>query len=213
MIINPFITSSGSGGCANIVGATQTLITGSGTSYHYIPVSYYYKYSIGCVLLDQSELGTAKQYTGLELHQANSRSKGLTVSNQYIKMYHTTANLMEVFFQALGSFGVNLTLVNANPNMPVTDETLVHSGSWTKSGVSGWKALNFNTNNFCYNGTDNVLIFWVNDWGQYSTSYYPRWSASSLTADTNRGAYDYDDYTAPTSATRSSQRPHLKLMY
>ena len=213
LIIDPYRFNQSSDPCVPITNTTTQFISGGGTALHYVPVSYYYNWSFGCLLLRAEELGAAKQFTGLELSENTSRRAGLSVPRQYVKMYHTTANLMESSFSYLGSFGVASTLVGANPNMPVTDETLCFTGTWVKSAGSGWKAMNFNANNFCYNGTDNVLIFWVNDWGSYDTNNYPRWNTSSVTADVSRGAYDYDDVTEPTTVRRSDVRPHLKLKY
>lgn len=199
------------GGCAPVVGTNSTFISGTGTVLSYVPYTAFYNYSLGIFLMTASELGTAKQFTGLQLSKAYTEPAGVTQLNQTIKIYHTTATELPSTVNTSGTFGSNLTLVGANAGLPVSDETTVLDGSWYQSAASGWKNLNFSTN-FCYDGSSNVVIMWVNNDGAY-TFDYPFWDTDSTSSSTNRGAYDRDDYTEPTSVSRSSVRPHLKLNY
>lgn len=197
--------------CAPVVGTDSTIISGIGTALHYVPYTAYYRYSMGIWLMTASELGSAKQFTGLQLSKAYTEPAGVTQLNQTIKIYHTTATILPSPTQTLGTFGSSSTLVGANPGLPVTDETTVLDGSWYQTAAAGWKNLNFTTN-FCYDGSSNVVIMWVNNAGAY-TFDYPYWDTDSTTSSSQKGAWDYDDYTPPTSAARANVRPHLKLNY
>jgi hypothetical protein len=199
------------GGCAPVVGTDFTVISGTGTILHYVPYSAYYNYSMGIWLMTASELGSAKQFTGLQLSKAYTEPAGVTQLNQTIKIYHTTATILPSTVNTLGTFGSTSTLVGANAGLPVSDETTVLDGSWYQTAAAGWKNLNFTTN-FCYDGSSNVVIMWVNNDGAY-TFDYPYWDTDSTTSSSQRGAWDYDDYTEPTSVGRANVRPHLKLNY
>lgn len=200
------------GGCASITNTTSTFINGAGTVLHYVPLTGYYRYSLGVWLMTASELGSAKQFTGLELSKAYTEPSGMTHLNQTLKIYHTTASVLPSTIQTSGTFGSNLTLTGANATMTVTDETTVLNGSFYHSATAGWKPLTF-SNNFCYNGTDNVVFMWINNMGAYDTSNYPYWDTDSTTASSQKGGWNYSDSSGPTSLSRANNRPHLKLKY
>jgi hypothetical protein len=200
------------GGCAPIVGTDATIINGTGSVLSYVPYSGYYNYSLGVWLMTASELGSAKQFTGLQLSKAYTEPSGITQLNQTIKIYHTTATELPSTINTSGTFGSSLTLNGVNAFLPVSDETTVLNSSWYQTASAGWKNLNFSTN-FCYNGTDNVVVMWVNNDGAYDPSNYPFWDTDSTSASTNKGGWQYSDTVKPTSLSRSNQRPHLKLNY
>jgi hypothetical protein len=200
------------GGCAPIVGTDATIINGTGSVLSYVPYSGYYNYSLGVWLMTASELGSAKQFTGLQLSKAYTEPSGITQLNQTIKIYHTTATELPSTINTSGTFGSSLTLNGVNAFLPVSDETTVLNSSWYQTASSGWKNLNFSSN-FCYNGTDNVVVMWVNNDGAYDVTNYPFWDVDSTSASTNRGGWQYSDSSGPTSVSRNSQRPHLKLNY
>ena len=201
-----------SGGCAPIVGTDFTVLSGTGTVLHYVPYTGYYNYSLGIWLMTSFELGTAKQFTGLQLSKAYTEPSGITQLNQTIKIYHTTATELPSTINTTGTFGSSLTLNGVNAFLPVSDETTVLNSSWYQTASAGWKNLNFSSN-FCYNGTDNVVVMWVNNDGAYDVSNYPFWDTDTTLASTNKGAWNYSDSSGPTSLSRSNQRPHLKLNY
>jgi len=202
-----------SGGCAPIVGTDFQPIFGSGTVLSYVPYTGYYNYSLGIWLMTSFELGTSKQFTGLQLSKAYTEPSGITQLNQTIKIYHTTATeLPASTINTSGTFGSSLTLNGVNAFLPVSDETTVFDSSWYQTASAGWKNLNFSTN-FCYNGTDNVVVMWVNNDGAYDSTNYPFWDTDTTLASTNKGAWQYSDTVKPTSVNRSNQRPHLKLNY
>lgn len=200
-------------GCAPIVGTDATIINGSGTVLSYVPYSGYYRYSLGVWLMTASELGSAKQFTGLQLSKAYTEPSGITQLNNTIKMYHTTATILPSTINTTGS-GANMTLVGANAGLPVSDETeVMYNTSFFQTASSGWKNINFPTNNFCYNGTDNVVVMWINNQGSYDLSNYPFWDTDSTASSSQRGGWDYSDGSLPTSVSRANVRPHLKLNY
>jgi hypothetical protein len=207
-------TSGGSEGCAPIQGVTATILNGSGSSLHYVPFSGYYNYSIGFWLLTQSELGNAKQFTGLQLDKSFNDSAN-TMLKQTVRMYHTTASSIpsQLNYSSPSNFE-DTTLVGQNSNFVVSDETIVYdNSSWFFTGSKGWKTMNFD-NNFCYNGTDNVVIMWVNNDGAYISSSWPYWDTDSTNSSSNMGAYEFLDANPPSSPVNNfDQRPHTKLIY
>lgn len=206
-------SSGGAGGCAPVTGTTSTYINGAGTVLSYVPYSGYYRYSLGVWLMTAAELGSAKQFTGLQLSKAYTEGAGITQLNQTIKIYHTTATNLPLTINTSGTFGPALTLTSANGALPVTDETVVlNDTSWYQTAASGWKNLDF-TDNFCYNGTDSVVVMWINNMGAYDLSNYPFWDTDSTTASAQKGGWDYSDSSGPTSLSRANNRPHLKLNY
>lgn len=200
------------GGCASITNTTSTFISGSGTVLHYVPLTGYYRYGLNVWLMTASELGSAKQFTGLELSKAYTEPSGMTHNNQTLKMYHTTASTLPATINTSGTFGSALTLTGANAGLTVTDETTVLNGSFYHSAGAGWKSMTFGTN-FCYNGTDNVVFMWINNAGYYDVSNYPYWDTDSTSASSQKGGSDYSDSSGMTSVSRSNVRPHLKLKY
>ena len=198
-------------GCAPIVGTDYTVINGTGSVNSYTPYSGYYRYSLGIWIMTASELGASKQFTGLQLSKAYTEPNGITQLNQTIKIYHTSASTLPGTVNTSGS-GNNLTLVGANGSLVVNDETTVLDSSFYQTASAGWKNLNF-TDNFCYNGTDNVVVIWVNNMGSYDLSSYPFWDTDSTSSSNQRGAFDYSDSSFPTSISRQNLRPHLKLNY
>ena len=216
MIINPYIFNPGGGspgGCAGVSGTTSTFINGTGTNLHYVPVSGYYGYSIAFFLLTAAELNTSKEFTGLLLEKAFTEPSGITLLNQTVKFYHTASPVLPGTVITAGTFGSNLTLVGANPGLPVTDETTVFNGNWYQTAASGWKEMIFNQDNFCYNGVDNVVVMWINDDGAPDLTNYPFWKTDSESSSIDKGAYAYSDSAGPTSASNFDQRPHLQLSY
>lgn len=213
-LFEQIIGMSGGGGCAPIVGTDATIINGTGSVLSYVPYTAYYRYSLGIWLMTASELGSAKQFTGLQLSKAYTEPSGITQLNNTIKIYHTTASVLPSTINTSGTFGPNLTLVGANAGLPVTDETeVMYDTSFYQTASSGWKNINFPTNNFCYNGTSNVVVMWINNMGAYDVSNYPFWDTDSTASSNSRGGFDYSDSSGPTSVSRANVRPHLKLNY
>ena len=197
--------------CAPIVGTNYTVLSGSGSVNSYTPYSGYYRYSLGIWIMSAFELGNAKQFTGLQLSKAYTEPSGITQLNQTIKIYHTSQITLPGTINTLGS-GNNLSLVGANGSLIVNDETTVLDGSWYQTASSGWKNLDF-TDNFCYNGTDSVVVMWINNQGSYDLSNYPFWDTDSTLASNQKGGFDYSDCSLPTSLSRQNLRPHLKFNY
>ena len=207
------IDGIGRGGCAPIVGTEITVINGTGTVLHYEPYTAYYRYSLGIFLVTASELGSAKQLTGLQLSKAYTEPSGITQLNNTIKIYHTTSSILPSTINTSGS-GANMTLNGVNAFLPVSDETeVLYNTSFYQTASSGWKTINFPTNNFCYNGVDNVVVMWVNNMGAYDISNYPYWDTDSTASSNSRGGYSYSDSSLPTSVSRVNSRPHLKFNY
>lgn len=208
-----FNNGSIGGGCAPVVGTNFTVISGTGTVLHYVPYTAYYRYSLGIWLMTAAELGSAKQFTGLQLSKAYTEPSGITQLGNTIKMYHTTASVLPSTINTTG-INQNMTLVGANAGLVVTDETeVMYNTSFYQTATAGWKNINFPSNNFCYNGTDNVVVMWINNMGSYDVSNYPYWDTDSTSASSQRGGWAYSDSALPNSVSRANSRPHLKLNY
>ncbi|MBN2018033.1 MAG: carboxypeptidase regulatory-like domain-containing protein [Candidatus Cloacimonetes bacterium] len=149
---------------------------GDGTGYqNYVPCYGYYNYSWSQTIYLQSEIGMAVDITGIH-YDVNNTPAAYAMENQEVYIGHTT-----------------LTEFPSNENVdPVAlGMTSVWSGTMTWNG-SGWQGIDF-TAPFSYNGTDNLMIVWINYRGDYSTGY-PNFK---YTNHTDRVVRDYDDYVPP----------------
>ena len=64
---------------------------------------------------------------------------------------------------------------NLSNILTIKNETLVASGTFSIPNLSqdDYHTFSFNDSNFCYNGTDNIVIFWMNVFIRL-TSFYQR---------------------------------------
>ena len=98
------------------------------------------------------------QITGINI-EVGGYSNGYTYNNQTIKMYHVVEDIFD-------SNGQPIDL----SNLTIYDETIVKENfTWTVFGA-GWKVFDFDTN-FCYNGTDNLLLVWENRDGTWTSGF------------------------------------------
>jgi len=154
-------------------------------------------------ILKQSELGAEKQITGLQIHMAGY-SPSYTYNNQTIKMAHITDS----------QFGSSVQITNTNGDVigigGLKDILPVKTFNWTVT--SGFNNINFDKN-FCYNGSDNLLIIWINKDGNWTSGY--GWAECHSTSSQFLSWYKQQDTTYPTGfGTRNSAtRPNIKLNY
>ncbi len=165
----------------------------SGTSY--VPVYGFYDYSWSRTVYLQSDLGDAKTIESIA-YQLYTSPSGYVMPNQSIWMKHTTdATITSGAYQDPAANGF----------------TKVYDGAIDFTGTAGdWFEVVFNTSDFDYNGTDNLLVIWENRDGNYASGY-PRWYYASTSS---RSTYRYADNSFPTTAgSISSYLPNTRFFY
>lgn len=209
------------GGCATITGNTITPIPDVGDRYSNDdsvrwPVSIYYNYAVTMFIIDSSELGGAKQLTGLEfLKDYRPAAASHTISNMYCKIAHTTDSILPSGTLQPGDDVSLSSMSSSNVLTSVSDETLVYNSNWfITSADNVWEGFSFSSN-FCYNGTDNLVVLLYHDDGSY-TSYYNWWAVDETSAaSNNRGGGNRSDYDRAyeQTFTRKNERPCVRFNY
>lgn len=194
-----FMKQQSGDACAAVQNTTSSAIVNGTSNSNDMPFEGFWDYSVSGIILLASELGSAKQFTGLEVQKAYGGS--ISQQNQTIQLMHVTESQMNLY--------PNVDL----SDLTVSDRTTCYTGSVFIGTIDGaWYGVNF-SNNFCYNGTDNVAVLWENRDGVYASSY-PTFETSTGSADSNRGMWDYkdNDY-ALLNPSRVSRRYNIKFKY
>ena len=168
-------------------------VIGTGTStQYYIPAYGYYNYGWSAVIYKKNEINLSGKIDSIAFYVDNSPSNyTMTTQKVYMK------NIPESVFPT------------ADKPDPLT-MTLVYDGDITYNG-SGWHIIELQ-NNFIFNGTDNLLIYWENRDGSY-TSGYPNFRYTSTDPD-YQAKYDYQDASFPTSTgTLTYNRPNIRIAF
>jgi len=214
---------SGSGsGCAPITNTTTSInATGSNSDGEAVATNYWRR-GASAQIWTPSELGSSKQITALQYQQSNTIAlSSYTYNDIVIRMCHTSST----------SFSSTSTIVGTWPNIEIpglsnkSDEIEVHNGSWSISNSTGWQTLNLDTN-FCYNGTDNLVIMIIkDDQDDESYSSTARWrynGDSQVGSNSFWYSSDYYDMNglsiSPSSSTSkkgdiNSGRPFLRVKH
>jgi len=157
------------------------------TSYEsYVPFYGFYDYGWSAVIYLQSELGGAKDLTGLTYDVYFSGV--YTIYDQKIWIKHTTDT------DWVGNY--------AKPDPVADGYTLVYEGDITFTDAHWADYISFDTM-FSYNGADNMIIYWENWDGDY-VSGQPRWYYPGSSYAPNRVKYRYADGSMPGDATSAS---------
>ena len=189
----------GAGGCASIQGVTTQYANGT-FNQSQIPFNGFYDFGVSGVIYLQSELGSAKQFTGLQVQTAYNESSPQTQLNQKIYIAHCVES------QFYSNPMVDIS------DLTISDQVLVYDGNFFTGTSPDWYGITFDTN-FCYNGTSNIVILWENRDGAY-TFDYRTFETDISSASNNKGFYKKKDNSYPTgSGTRVNQRYNLKLTY
>ena len=201
--------------CATVKGLNFDPIPDVGDGYDTdVPISHYWEYGLGCWIIGASEMGSAKQLTGLTLLAGRySGSYAYSPENQYIKIAHTTDSALPS--GTLSPTGANASQKSMSNILNIKDETLVASGTFVIPNLSSgdYHTFSFNENNFCYNGSDNIVILWINNWGDYSSGR-EWWTVDDTSVGSNnRGAYSKAIYSLPSSFSREDSRPVTRFTY
>ncbi len=149
----------------------------SGTSY--VPVYGFYDYNWTRVIYTAEELTNQSfTITGLE-YQYYNNPNNYEMLNQSVYIGYTD---LDVFSST------------AYVNPLTAGATKVYEGNITFNGSQGeWFTLDFNVNDFEYNGTSNIIVYWENRDGSYASGY-PRWYYKSIQ---NTVCYKYRDNSFP----------------
>ena len=137
------------------------------------------------------------QIEGIEV-EVGGYTTPYTYLNQKLYLYHVTEDEFD------SSPAIDLS------DLTVSDETLVAEFDLVISS-NGWQVVDFDTN-FCYNGTDNLLMVWENRDGSWSIGFgYGEYDFSPAI---NRAAYKATDSAYPTgNGTRNNSRINIKFRY
>lgn len=176
----------------SLLNGQNTVQIGAGTSYTPIyPVNGYYNRGWSYSIYKANEIGSAGIITKIEYNISNSCN--FNMSNQKLYLLNTSLN----------SFTTNIY------EDPIAmGATLVYDGLVNWNGA-GWDDITLQTN-FTYNGTDNLMVIWVNNDGSYSSGY-PSFYYHASTANITK--YAYTDNTMPSSGSYQSNCPDIRLTY
>ena len=171
--------------------------TGGSLLYQH-PINYNDDYGKNAYIFTTAEVGAAKTITGISFYLRSWSQTPFSYPNQVIKMGHVVQSEFDL-----------------DPDMNFADLSvsgfITVKPSFTQSIVNNnqWYQITFNTP-FVYDGVNNLLIVWENNWGDWSSQVG---GTNAVTA-TNRVAKK-DSVTFPVTGngTRSSNRPIIKLHY
>jgi hypothetical protein len=192
-VAGPRITTIG---CSTSIDGLTTEIGDylEGTDTFLSPINGLNSYSWSANIYKASEISSSRQITGIE-YNIDEDSKFF--NNQIIKLAHIAEDRFS------GSISIDLN------ELTISDEKTVFSGSFLLSQY-GWNDIDFDEN-FCYNGTDNLVIIHENRHGFDDVSP-PKFEYDSTTYDTT--IYASDNSAFPTSIdSRSTSRAVIKLKH
>jgi hypothetical protein len=171
--------------------AFQDFQTGPGTSSnYYAPANGWYNYSWSATIYKASEMNTSGRIDQLAFNVSNAVN--FVMLNQKIWLSHTTDSLF------------------TTTAIPTTVGTQVFQGDLVWIGP-GWFTINLDVP-FMYNGTDNLMVYWENWDGSY-TSGYPTFTNTTTTSYMTK--HDYSDTGFPYSLNYGGliyNRPDIQLI-
>ena len=169
------------------------------------PFSFAWDYSFAAWIVEASELsgiGGAVDFNSMELYFGGMSNPSFTMNNQRIYMAHIDK----------ANWTGALPDVDITSSENLTGTTYVKT-SFSKTYVSAeidtWIDFSFN-NNFSWNGTDNIVIWWENRDGSYAFGG-PRFDIENKSGSV---AYKRQDSSYPSgSCFIDAERPIMKLNY
>ena len=178
---------------------------GSGTSStqgNYFPTNTYYNYSLTQQIISASELNnTSHDFNGLA-----------------VQYFYNTAITRNMTIYLAHVPDTNLASGWITPSADILfEEVYTGNVAWNNSGTDYWFNITFD-NIFSYNGTDNILVTFVDNTGSYTSNdahFYTHSDAST----TNMSRYVYRDgspynYQNPdASGTASSNVNNFQFIY
>ena len=197
MIINPYKVQPASS-CATPVVGTNTQLGTFSTTTTYNPAYGLYNYSVSGNIYIAGTVGGAKQITGIQIYPSGFTTP-YSFDNQEIWM----GQVSNTNFSA--SPQVNFSdLTFTNPLIKVKN-----AFTYTVSANNAWQSITFDTN-FCYDGTNSLLLVWRNYDGSWSSGY-GNWQVANVVS---RNMYAVNDPSFPTgTGTRTNFPLLVKLNY
>ena len=180
-----------------VLGSSLTI--GAGTSSDLIIPAYgLYNYSWYAGIWLQSEVGAAKQITGIEF-EVSSYTTPYAYNNLEIWLHQVT----------------NSIFPSTTPQINLSDMTISKSVKVATVNLSiatnGWQTINFSTN-YCYDGINNLIVEYRNYDGTWISGYGS--GKYDFTPSISRAAYQYSDSSFPTgTGDRSNSRINTKFKY
>ncbi len=154
------------------------------------PLHYYQDHGWEAIY-KSTELGAAKDLTALAFYKKSGSNTVNDILNVSIYIKHTSSSSLTT-----GAYSTN-------------GYTLVYNGSFPNNDVSGWMQVEFNSP-FAYNGTDNIEVLILQDYGAYFGNY-PLWSYNTTTTDRARYASSWSGI--PNSLTASNKLANIRFEY
>jgi hypothetical protein len=194
--------------CVPIQSLTFSSATGT-SNFSNAPVYGLYDFGMSMFLINQTEFGSGEKQLKSISFEAAGFNTNYTVNNQRIQLAHTTATNLTTSIQITdaGDLSNPATFVG----VAYTDLQEVKTPfTWVIN--NGWLTVTFD-DNFCYNGTDNLLIVWENRDSTWVSGY--GWWESWFSNTNTETWYKYQDTTFPTGygTTNVSYRPNMRFEY
>ncbi len=150
-----------------------------------------YRYHGWEAIYTSTEMGAAKDITGLAFYKKSGSNTTNSILNVTIYAKHTTATTL------------------TTGNYSTSGYTQVYSGNFPNDATTGWMQVPF-TQPFAYNGTDNLEFLIVQSVGSWFTGG-PAWSYNTVSPDRARFANSWSSQ--PTSLTASNRLATIRLEY
>ncbi len=181
--------------CQNLSVIPSDIVIGTGTSNDYIaPFNNFYNYSWTQTIYPASEFSSGNIYS-IAWQCATTGSLTLSTVNIYLG---TTSDD---------------THTSTSSWLPLSDLTLVYSGTNVAIGAStGWQTFTFDTP-FNYSGTGNLVIVVAKTADSYSGAIKYYYTSSSYSVLYRRSDYytDYASHPGTSTGTRTSMLPNIKV--
>jgi len=165
MIVQPFSFLSGSAGgdsCGGNQGLSVTTSSGS-SNVTYSPIYGLFDFGLTYYILTQSQMGSGqKLLRSIAWHLKSFGSNYTNLPSQVIKLAHIQESSVDT------SIGIDDIYTSYN----VSNLTTVYSGSinYANDSTAYAEVVDFDTN-FCYNGSDNLMVVIENRNGNYLSGY------------------------------------------
>lgn len=170
------------------IGAPTIVTVGNGTETQSYPLDRYYNYSAHEAIYLASEIGIGGMIKAIGYDKESGADLDPIEAVSIYMKHSSDTNL------GTGAYSL-------------TGYTLVYSGTFTNSEVSGWMEVNLDTM-FEYSGTQNLAILIVKGMQQWNNSY-PNWKY--VTTESPRARQNHSDSEAPTNLSATNNLPNLRL--
>jgi len=182
-----------SASCVAVVVATITMGVFSQNSL-FVPAYGLFNFSMYASIYSAADMGATKQLTGLQVNRT-----GYTTPYTYLNQ--------EIWIGEIS----NSTFPTSTPAVDFSDLTFTKPLVKVKNAFTDtiatnnvWTTFNFDTN-FCWSGSNNLLVLWKNLDGTWASGYGTGQTASA----TNKGMQKASDASYPTGTGTRTNSPSL----